>query len=272
MGGCKQWPTLFMDHVQIREISNPFIVTPQPTPQPTSLPNTSVIVDAIKSKYDAYLKQLNEAYQKQYTKLQQQYIQLQHQYNKLQDKYTTLQQQYINTEQQHKTLLNKYQSIIPTQLQTSEIRASPSKYYAHKVLDVIKILLFNRPEYCYSYDDMMKLFDKLIEFINKSIGIPIALCIDGIERIRDCLTDYGAKGTRRQLQQKQSIISSLILLDENNRIMNKALLNKLITIMSRNAKDTLIEECTNLRVLFDLDESRDLCKDYAKEKRDSLVT
>ena len=249
-----------------QRISNPFMVTSQPTPQPTSLPNTTAIVDAIKSKYDAYLKQLNEAYQKQYTQLQQQYNQLQHQYKLLQHK-------YINIEQDHKQLLNKYRSIVPTQLQTSEIiRPSPSKYYAQKVLDIIKILLFNRPEYCYNYDDMMKLFDNLVIFMNKSIGIPISLCIDGIDRIRDCLSDYGPKGTRTQLQQKQSIISSVILLDQNNQIMNKALLNKLITTMTRKAKDELIDQCTHLRVLFDLDESTNLCKDYSNEKRDSLVT
>ena len=57
------------------------------------------------------------------------------------------------------------------------------------------MLLFNSPQYSYKYGDIMRLCDDLMLFINGVASMSIALCVEGVTRIKECLQTYGSSET-----------------------------------------------------------------------------
>ena len=106
--------------------------------------------------------------------------------------------------------------------------------------------------------------------IPDDIQIPWGDAIITLSSPKDTLHKMGIRGTSSQQHNKQAIISSLIVQDDNTNIKNKKLLKTLIPHKSRKGGNEFIGKCKLLRNNFDKNVSNVL-SEHIKYKRKSLV-
>ena len=81
----------------------------------------------------------------------------------------------------------------------------------------------------------------------------------------------GVRGTATQHHNKQAIVSSQIVLDENTNIMNKKWIQELLPHKSKRGKDKYLSLCHGIRKEFDIFDTGVLCIVKDIQRRNSLV-
>ena len=126
----------------------------------------------------------------------------------------------------------------------------------------------------YNQDDITRLLNFVSmnsTFIPQNIQTPWG---DAIKTIslgsKTALHQIGTRGTTTQQHNKEAIVSSFIVLDENKNIVNKKLLRNIIPHRSRNGGNKFINKCYNIRKEFNDGHSDLLCK-ITNYKRESYV-
>eukprot|EP01084_Bolivina_argentea_P287206 492776_1 len=150
----------------------------------------------------------------------------------------------------------KYSNIIPDILYddikfeelTPEPHDTASPKYEKNTLDIVNTLLYQRPGYCFTHSQTIKLFENILQRYDEPI-YPIEEGLNDIKNVHKCLDNFGAGGTRFVLQLKQCLIGSLINYDENFQITNKQLLDIILPQTKWMHRFNLIDLCLRINSL-----------------------
>ena len=94
--------------------------------------------------------------------------------------------------------------------------------------------------------------------------------ISAIISIKQCFDAFGVRWNNEMQQIKQSIISTMITLDDDNKITNKKLWSTLLPNKNWQSTDTFLSKCKEKRILFDVfDEPNFIGGEEKNKKRES---
>ena len=108
---------------------------------------------------------------------------------------------------------------------------------------------------------------RLLNFVSRQQQIPSSMkhpwgdAILSVDSAEKRMKQIGTRGTKLQQQNKQSLVSGLMVLDTNNNIMNKKLLDKIVPHKSRQGGNDFTSKCKEIRISFDNNNSKTLCID-----------
>ena len=115
----------------------------------------------------------------------------------------------------------------------------------------------------YNQEDIIKLLNYVSNnstFIPDNLQTPWGDAIHTIASgAKSALHKIGTRGTSIQQQNKESIVSSLTLIDANNNIMNKKLLDSIVPHKSRVGGNKFINKCKSIRMDFNAGNKNILC-------------
>ena len=96
---------------------------------------------------------------------------------------------------------------------------------------------------------------KVIKYVSKSVYIPYELkllwcdAIQTIYAVQNSVHNIGVRGCKIQQQNKQAIISSMIILDNEINVKNNGIINNIAPHKSRNGKNKFIANTNNATII-----------------------
>ncbi len=110
----------------------------------------------------------------------------------------------------------------------------------------INVLLFQNNKYCFGYDDTLLLFDKIINRF-ECVPYKIKHCIQCTESAHEYFGDAGCGGLVFERQQKQSVVTDMIKIDDNYNIVNKDIFD-IILSQNKTNRNKFINKCKHFRI------------------------
>ncbi len=185
-------------------------------------------------------------------------------YKNQSDEKQMLQKHIRKIESELKQITLKYRKIIPETKSTNKSPLSLKPYHITDALSNINIILFENDKYYFGYDDTLKLFDQIISRFD-CVPYKIKHCIECMESAQEYLYEAGVGGPFFERQQKQSVLTAMINVDDSYNITNKEIFNVILT-QNKTNRDKLIAKSKHLRIMFNLHESTNICEEYKIEK------
>ena len=151
--------------------------------------------------------------------------------------------------------------------QSVSLEKRPSSNTIYRLGNKIKKFLFEQDDYYYHTDDIIL----LLNYVSKDDKIPNTLkilwgdAITSMITIKESIHKIGVRGNKLKQQNKQSIISSLIILDDNNKILNEGIVQQMIPQKGRTNKKNFIKHCKQIKRNFILGNTDILCDDYKND-------
>ena len=106
--------------------------------------------------------------------------------------------------------------------------------------------------------------------IPDELKVPWGDAIRTLRSAKATLHKFGTPGSATAQHNKQAIVSTLIVQDENKNILNRNLLKEFVPHKSDNGTNQFIRKCKRLREEFNTETYGYLC-DLTRYKRNSLV-
>ena len=113
----------------------------------------------------------------------------------------------------------------------------------------------------YRVQDIIKLLNYVSNnstYIPDEIQLPWGDAITTLRALQATLHKFGVRGSVTAQHNKQAIVSSLIVTDENKNILNRKLLNDFVPHKSWHGTNTFLQKCKRLREEFD-DNTSGIC-------------
>ncbi len=79
--------------------------------------------------------------------------------------------------------------------------------------------------------------------------------------MKSCFNQMGIRGNKLQQQGKQTMCSSVMVLDGNNNIVNKKMIKDIIPQKSNPCKNAFVKKCKQIRTDFNANNTNILCND-----------
>eukprot|EP01084_Bolivina_argentea_P066811 121817_1 len=182
-------------------------------------------------------------------------------------------------EQALKETTSKYRQIIPEFICSRAGRKLPGDRIQYRVLQCIKHLLFDHSKYCYSFSNVMKLFNDLVIFMQKSSmsnnlniindKITVESCLYTAKAIDNFFSRTGT-GNRKPIaerQQMQTVATSAIYIHpRTQKLMNRDFMHEVIPQTQSRNRNKFISGCFSRRLSFDRRECRIICKKYSETR------
>ena len=152
-------------------------------------------------------------------------------------------------------------------------RYIPHRSNLYIIAKHIKTLLFNNTKWRLDHDALMFIFDILSRApaAPNTNKIPWGQAITAVNNIHAVYHKIGTRGSYLQQQVKQRLTCGVMHLDNNNRVTNRKLLNKLLPHKQWTATDDWIIKCAALKVQFNDDDIDILCDKHDNVCRKSHV-
>ena len=155
----------------------------------------------------------------------------------------TTRTKYNNRDRIIQSLFNKHITIEGTRYDI--------KYNAADIIDLLNLLGQHRD------------IPEDIRFAWGDSILSLAAAKDGVHKI-------GVRGNQIQRQNKEAIVSSMVVLDIDNNIMNKQWLKNMAPHKSDRGKREFVKKCVNIRKEFNKGNIDILCENKGKQHRESM--
>ena len=122
----------------------------------------------------------------------------------------------------------------------------------------------------YDIDDIVNVLNKIGVHSNipEELRMPWGDAIRSIQSTQNGLQQIGIRGHKLQMQNKQAMVSGMIVFDDNGNICNRKLLQNMLPHKSNKGGNNFIDKCGRIRRDFDENKTDNLCIDI-KLRRES---
>ena len=156
------------------------------------------------------------------------------------------------------------------------IRQRPSPSTVQRLARKLKKDMFQSKKYYYNMEAIIELFNQLSGYEEALACNPHQLlwgsCIASMVSVHNIMKQLGVRGTDVQQQVKQGIGAAILQLDENYKVMNEKLIDKILPHENDQTRDDWIQKCVNRRRIFDLfGTAEDFCNDEKTHETPSCV-
>ena len=125
----------------------------------------------------------------------------------------------------------------------------------------------------YQEEDIIKFLNALGKEMPNNMGIkgPWGDMIKGAASAKTAVHTMGVRGSQTRHHCKQAILSSMMVLDDQNEVTNMPLLREMAPHKCNKSRKAYLEKCKQVRLALDRGISDVLCVVQLQQRRESLV-